>query len=134
MKQRIETLFQHSFVRYVLIGGTTVAIDVGLLIVLKEFLHVPIYIAASLSYWTSILFNFLANKHWTFQVSGQLHRHALQYLLLLVFNYLVTLGIIWFFRHLGIGYLIAKMLAIAISISWTYFIYKHVIFKLASGV
>ena len=51
-------LYNHHFVRYVFVGGTTFIIDLGLLVLLHGFLHVNLAIATSIAYWVAIAYNF----------------------------------------------------------------------------
>lgn len=123
-------LYRHSFVRYVVIGGTSFAIDFLLLIGLHSSLGVNVILAATISYWTSITFNFLANRAWTFEVGEQsIMKHLVAYLTLLAANYLFTIAIIAIGQQLGIHYTVAKVVAVVIQMAWTYLVYKKVIFK-----
>ncbi len=123
-------LYHHSFVRYVAIGGTTFALDFLILVVLHGVFGVNVLIATTISYWTSIAFNFMANRIWTFGATEtHIAKHALAYGLLLGFNFLFTLAFIGTATNLGLHYTIAKIMAVAIQVVWTYLAYKKVIFK-----
>lgn len=123
--------FQHQFIRYLFIGGSTFVIDLGLLVILHDVLHINVLISASLSYWSSILFNFTMNRLWTFNKKGKdgIEEHILLYALLLGFNYLFTIGFIWVATHAGMHYTLAKVLAVGIQIAWTYIVYKKIFTK-----
>lgn len=125
-----DALYRHrkSMTKYVLVGGSTFVLDLGLLILLREVFHVQVLLAATAAYWTSIVYNFLMNRTWTFETSAGIKRHAWAYGLLLLTNYLVTIGIIAVLGHFGLNYAIAKVLAVGFSISWTYIAYKKFIF------
>jgi putative flippase GtrA len=123
-------LYRHSFVRYVVIGGTSFAIDFLLLVALHGGLGVNVLLAASVSYWASIIFNFFANRFWTFEATEQsIMKHVTAYLLLLAANYLFTIAIIAIGQQLNIHYTVAKVIAVIIQMAWTYLVYKKVIFK-----
>jgi putative flippase GtrA len=130
-KSLVLFLYAHSFVRYVAVGGTTFMIDFGVLVLLHGVLKVNVLIAASISYWLSILFNFLVNRFWTFSANekSELGRHVAFYLVLLGFNYLFTIAFLAFADHIGLHYTVGKIIAVAIQMSWTYVIYKKVIFR-----
>jgi putative flippase GtrA len=117
-----------AILKYVVVGGSTFLIDLGLLILLREVAHVAILLATTISYWASIAFNFFTNRAWTFQAQARLRRHALPYVLLLLTNYVVTIGLVGGLSHLGVNYAIAKVLAVGVSMSWTYIAYKKLIF------
>ncbi len=122
-------LYNHHFVRYLFVGGSTFVIDFGLLFALHGKAHVNLAIATSLAYWISIAYNFSLNRHWTFSQrdKSDLRRHLSTYLVLLGFNYLFTVIFIDLVSH-HINYLAAKAIAVLISMSWTYFVYKNYIF------
>ncbi len=123
-------LYEHSLVRYVVIGGTTFALDFFLLVFLHAALNVPVLIAATISYWTSIAFNFIANRVWTFGATEtHIAKHALSYGILLGCNYLFTIAFIAGATHLGMHYTVAKIISVIVQTSWTYVIYKKVIFR-----
>ena len=117
-----------NFIKYVFVGGSTFILDLGLLVLLKEVGHLPIIVAATISYWTSIAYNFSLNRHWTFETTRSLRHHAVAYSLLLLTNYVVTVGVIAGLGHLGVSYALAKIIAVGLSMSWTYVMYKKVIF------
>lgn len=117
-----------NFFKYLFVGGSTFVLDLGLLILLKEVGHLHVITAASISYWTSIGYNFMLNRQWTFDTTRSLRRHAFAYGLLLVMNYVVTVSIISGLGQLHVQYALAKVLAVALSATWTYVIYKKVIF------
>lgn len=128
-KQIAEFLYQHTFVRYVFVGGSTFAIDFILLVLLHGYFDVNLQIATTVSYWTAIAYNFTLNRQWTFSASDKanLSKHITLYLILLGFNYLFTLAFVSIGSHF-MNFAIAKVLAVGIQISWTYRIYKTKIF------
>ena len=122
-------LYRHHFVRYLVVGGSTFVIDFGLLFTLHGKVHVNLAIATSLAYWISIAYNFSFNRHWTFSQrdKSDLRRHLSTYLVLLGFNYLFTVVFVSLVSH-SLNYLVAKAIAVAIQMTWTYFAYKNYIF------
>ncbi len=130
VKHISKTLYNHSFVRYIVIGGTTFAIDFFLLVLLHGVLNVNLFIATTIAYWTSIAFNFVANRYWTFGATEtHIAKHLGAYMLLLGANYVFTVLFVTGMTHLGMHYTVAKVLAVGIQISWTYVAYKKIIFK-----
>lgn len=104
-------------------------LDFALLVLLHGVLELNVIIAASLSYWIAIAFNFMANRFWTFAATdANIIKHLAAYLMLLSFNYLFTVTYIGVMTDLSMHYTIAKITAVAIQISWTYVIYKKIIF------
>jgi putative flippase GtrA len=129
VKDYSKFFYSHPLVRYILVGGSTFVLDLGLLILLKEKAGFSLALATSIAYWVAIIYNFILNRYWTFSVSERenLHRHILNYLVLLGFNYLFTVLFVSIVgRHIYFG--LAKAIAVIIQTTWTYFVYKNYIF------
>lgn len=122
-------LYRHSLIRYLAVGGTTFLLDFGILFVLHGLWELNLGASASVAYWVSISYNFILNRYWTFDAHEKesLKRHITGYMMLLVANYLFT---VTFVSIVGahINYMIAKALAVAIQMIWTYYVYKRYIF------
>lgn len=130
VKRFSKKIYSHSFVRYIIIGGGTFAIDFLLLVLLHGFLGINVLVAATISYWTSIVFNFISNRFWTFGATEtHIIKHIAYYGVLLVLNYIFTIAFIGIATDHGMHYTYAKILAVAIQMSWTYFAYKKIIFR-----
>lgn len=128
-RKLFDTVVVTDWFKYSFVGSTTVVIDLGLLIVLKQVFHVNTILAATVSYWVGVFYNFFLNRHWTFEAGGKgLHRHMWRYGVLLVINYLVAIGFIAALGLVGVNYAIAKVIAIIVSMSWTYLALKKLIF------
>ncbi len=127
-------LYQHHFVRYVFVGGSTFVIDFALLFILHQNFNLSVAIATTIAYWISIIYNFALNRYWTFSAweRESLRRHLSAYLVLLGFNYLFTVITVSLLSHI-IYFGLAKVIAVAIQITWTYPIYKNVIFTKSSA-
>ncbi len=129
IKKQINFLYNHHFIRYLFVGGSTFVIDFGTLVILHGHLNMGLKFATSIAYWLSVTFNFSMNRWWTFSASEnkKLHQHIAAYGILLVFNYLFTvISMSLFSRH--ISYAIAKPIVVILQTFWTYPIYKNVIF------
>lgn len=118
------------FFRYLFVGVTTIVVDVAVLTFCKEILDIKLEVATSISYWLSIAYNFSMNRWWTFsaQETKSLSEHAVFYGMLLFINYIYTVlfvSILSRFMYYGF----AKIIVIAVAVSWTYPLYKYVIFK-----
>ena len=122
-------LYHHHFVRYVFVGGTTFIIDFGILYILHGLLKLNLAASTSVAYWISISYNFVLNRYWTFDAREKesLKHHLTIYFVLLVFNYLFTVTFVSL-AGAHINYVVAKALAVAIQMSWTYYVYKNYIF------
>lgn len=125
----IRFLYNHRFVHYLGVGGTTFIIDFGTLVMLHGKFDVSLPVATSIAYWLSVLYNFSLNRWWTFDAGekSSLSKHALTYGCLLGFNYVFTVIFVSnVSRH--IEYTKAKILAVMIQMCWNFFVYKYIIF------
>lgn len=130
VKKVSRDLYYHPFIRYVVIGGTTFALDFIILVLLHGMFDVNLFLAATISYWASIAFNFLSNRYWTFGATEtHIAKHLAAYLTLLGCNYLFTLVFLAGATHFGMHYAVAKILAVGIQTAWTYMAYKKFIFR-----
>lgn len=129
LRERAIFLYKHDFVRYLFVGGSTFIMDFLLLFVLHGTWHVNLAVATTVAYWVSIAYNFILNRWWTFNQRERqnLSQHALLYACIIGFNYLFTVTFVSLASH-HIYYGLAKIMAVAIQMSWTYYIYKHYIF------
>ena len=126
-------LYRHHFVRYLIVGGSTFVIDFGILFILHGKLGFGIAASASISYWVSIIYNFVLNRYWTFDAREKesLQRHITTYLILLIVNYIFAVTFVSF-ASTHINYIIAKAIAVLFQMIWTYPVYKKYIFVKAS--
>jgi putative flippase GtrA len=125
----LATIKERSFRRYLIVGVSTVCIDVALLALLREKFKGGLFSAVSIAYWASILYNFTLNRIWSFEAQkGMIPKQMLQYGVLLFVNYLVTVLLVTFLESLGMSEYIGKIVALGITVSWTYFIYKRIVF------
>ena len=56
-------------------------------------------------------------------------KQMFQYGVLLFVNYLVTVLLVTCLESLGMSEYLGKIVALGITVSWTYFIYKKIVFK-----
>lgn len=123
-------LYKHPLIRYIFVGGTTFIIDFFLLVLLHGKLNINLELATTVSYWTAIIYNFFLNRHWTFSSTDKtnLKKHIVLYAILLAFNYIFTLAFVSIGSHF-MNFALAKILAVCIQTSWTYYLYKTKVFK-----
>ncbi|TAK89115.1 GtrA family protein [Patescibacteria group bacterium] len=117
-----------SFIRYVVAGALTVGVDVGLLYILVSFFQVEVYIAATVSFVTSLVVNFTLNKLWSFGARSNTPQQVIVYSLVILLNYLVGLAMIALAKDLHLGYMVGKVSALIITTLWNFFLYKYVVF------
>ena len=131
----ISRLIQHiktsTLLRYIIVGGTSYAIELSVLLLLVHVLHFNTTLAVSIGFWLGLVISFLLQKFLAFKNTDTRARRltiqTVYYALLVLFNYGFTL----LFVHLlepFIDLSIARTLALIITTAWNYVIYKKVIF------
>ena len=114
---------------YLVVGGLTVIVDVGLLAVLHESYGVPLGLATTVAFCTAVVVNFLLNRTvMSSQGSRGLTQHALRYVSLVVANYVITLAVVTTAGHVGDRYLVAKVAVVAVSTMWNFLLYRYWVF------
>lgn len=129
IKMQILNLKNVALIKYIIVGGSTFAMDIGLLYLLHGILTLNVAASASFSYWISIAYNFTLNRHWTFSSHEKksLLKHITLYFALLIFNFLFTVTFIAILSE-HLNYLLVKIMAVSIQTLWTFVIYKKYIF------
>lgn len=121
---------QHQLFCYLVVGGLTVVLDVGLLALLHESFGFPLGLATTVAFCTAVVVNFLLNRtamsSWG---SRGLTQHALRYGSLVVANYVITLAVVTTTGHVGNRYLVAKVAVVAASTLWNFLLYRHWVFS-----
>jgi putative flippase GtrA len=121
-------LQRHLFC-YLVVGGLTVVVDIGLLALLHESYGVPLGLATTVAYCTAVVVNFLLNRTvMSSRSSRGLTQHALRYSSLVLANYVITLAVVTAAGHVGDRYLVAKVAVIAGSTAWNFLLYRHWVF------
>jgi putative flippase GtrA len=113
-----------QFIKFCLVGGTAAAIHFFILYSFTEWLGIW-YVASSVcGFIISAIFNFSANKFWTFRNSakgraaaGQLARFVLVLVSGLIINTLIIYSITEFF---GLDYRLSWVLATGIVMFWNF--------------
>jgi putative flippase GtrA len=118
---------------YVGVGVAGFVVDFGLLVLFREVVGTPIWLATSIAFWASLAVVFLCNKYVTFGARGMGHQQLLRYFILLGINYVITLGIVALAERTGVGYQWGKVVSVALTTSWNYFAYQFWVFRVSRG-
>lgn len=135
----IPIIKNKRFGRFALVGATSTLLDFGILFLLKS-LGMPAIFANICSTTLSFLFNFTANKKYTFKTTGT---NVVREMILFVVFALIGLwglqsivihftldpltNIFW--NNKNIGLITSKLLATVVSLTWNYITYSRIVFK-----
>jgi putative flippase GtrA len=104
-----------SLLRFGVTGVCSVVVDVGVLSLLHSGLEMRLLWSTLIAYSAGLLVNYSLNRNWTFEASAD-HRQTLaRYAAMVAFNVSSTLLIVLGLTHLGLFYLVSKLVAVAVN-------------------
>ncbi|MFJ8580462.1 GtrA family protein [Micromonospora sp. NPDC093277] len=125
----MRDLLSHSASRFLLVGGLSYLFDLGLLVVLHGFVGISLPVATTLAFGVTLLLNFGLNRAFAFRSTSLAGPAFLRYLLLVGFNYLLTLLMVTGLAGLGVSYVVAKTGATAVISVLNYVAYRWWVFR-----
>jgi putative flippase GtrA len=123
-------LRHHPLPRFLITGAMTAAVDLGALAWLHAGLHLQLAASTALAYGCAFAVNFSLSRSWAFAAgrSGRARRQLARYLLLVGVNLVLTVAIVSGLTAVGVYYLAAKLVAIALLAVGNFFTYRHWVF------
>ena len=139
MRQFVATFARHPFatinahkeLRYLVAGTASEAIEYVSFLVLLPLVHM-LYVANSISFVLGVISGFIFHKTWSFRGNQQFktHQQFVGYISLAAVNFVMINIFIGVYVHvLHFGPDVAKLLAIATTVVWTYILSNMVIFR-----
>lgn len=129
----VSSVTGHSAFRYLIVGGASFLIDLGLLALLYAALGWPLWIATATAFLTSFVFNYAMQRSFSFRSTEKHLSTLVKYLALLAFNTVATIAIVWLVDLSGLGWGVGKIVATIITTGWNYFAFKYWVFRSPSG-
>jgi putative flippase GtrA len=126
-----RAVLQHPFPRFVISGGTTFIVDLGLLRLLHGYEHMALLPATTLAFLASFCVTFIISRHWTFPTGreGRPHHQAIRFAILVAGNLVTTLLIVGGLVAIGLYYLLAKVIAVALNAGANFLLYRRWVFR-----
>jgi putative flippase GtrA len=92
-----------------------------MLFLLFQWAHLPLVIASALSTEVAIVNNYCWNDRWTFGRTQFSLSRFVRFNLVSLAGLIITAGTLWVLvRHLGVYYLKANILGIALAMTWNF--------------
>ncbi len=116
--------------RYVVSGVLSLVVETGLFYVLHSIFGLQLYIANSVSYILTIVFNFTLLRYWVFKAGrdDSINRQGAKMAVLYAFNLLLSNGLIGLYAQLIGAAFLAKCLTVATIAVWNFVIMRSFIF------
>ncbi|HLI05339.1 MAG TPA: GtrA family protein [Ktedonobacteraceae bacterium] len=107
--------------KFVLVGGTGVLVNSLALLILFQWVHLPLVAAAVLAAELAIINNYYWNDHWTFKRTRVSLGRLARFNLVSLGGLLITTGTLWVLvNHLRCYYLLANLLGISLATTWNF--------------
>lgn len=126
-------LWASNPVRYVVVGGAAFIIDISLLALFYEVLHIPLAVSTPMAFLLSFAITFLLQRTIAFGSQGKLASSAVRYTILVAANTVATTAIVTSAAALGLPWELGKVIAVGSTTVWNYFAYRHWIFRTRPG-
>lgn len=127
----MESVREKPIVKYLLVGGSTYALELLVIYLLKLF-GLNDVIAVGIAFWFGLAASFVLQKLIAFSNKDRsartVGRQAIMYGMLVAVNYVFTLGTVALFSE-TFGVFLTRTVALIITTFWNFFIYRNVIFK-----
>lgn len=118
------------FVRYALVSGVALAVDVGILVLCYKVLGLNYLIAASIGFAVGVAVNYLLSIWWVFTTSRFSTRSVEFFATAIIATTGLALNdlMMWLMvEHLALYYLFAKLIAAIVVFFWNFVIRKYYI-------
>ena len=133
-----------EMIKFVLTGGVCFLIEYAALILLKEWLHLPVVAATPIAFLISVVFNYLLCVKWVFDGAKEGSRKAqLGFMITSVMGLFLNWAIMWaltaflgedavLLSLFGVEvkvYMLNKVIATGLVMVWNYFTKRYVLRK-----
>jgi putative flippase GtrA len=127
----IDKIENTTILRYMIVGGTSYAVELSSLLAIYHFGHTSREVATAIAYWIGLCLAFVLQKLVAFKdyrkEAKALSRQGFTYAILTLWNYGFTILVVSLFS--GKYVIMSRTLAQVTFSCWNYFIYKKIIFK-----
>jgi putative flippase GtrA len=107
--------------KFLLVGGIGALVNSLALFLLFQRAHLPLVLASVLSAEVAIIHNFCWNDRWTFGRTRPSLRRFAKFNLVSLAGLVITTCTLWLLAgHLGVYYLAANLLGIALATAWNF--------------
>jgi putative flippase GtrA len=136
MKQKVLQIFLRvwaervKFIKYVIVGTASVAIDVSLLIVCADLLKLNPTVSVVITQILVMGFNFTLNKKWSFGSTGATRAELVRYCILATWNYTFSVGAmyigneLWEMHHLAV-----RIASIMCMVLWNFALFRWWVYR-----
>ena len=113
LTKKNEKLFIQIF-KFGIVGGIATVIDFGCIFILREFIHLSVLVANTLSFCISTIYNYIASVKWVFNVNEEKDKRKtfITFIIFSVIGLILNDLIMWFTTDMfNIYYMLGKIIA-----------------------
>ena len=126
----VSRFWSKEFLKYFVVGSSSVILDIGTLYCLKEFFGLSAISSIILNQLIIYNYVFFLNKLWVFSTKGMIVSQMTRYYILALGNYIIAVVWMWFFHNkLGQNYLLVRLSNIILSTAWNFLLYKFFVYR-----
>jgi putative flippase GtrA len=130
-KPKLVELRQRPGLRYVVVGGSTYAFELAMILV-AQHLGASAVVAVAISFWCGLVVSFTLQKLVTFSDKRTHHKVVLPQIaafsLLVMFNFAFTIVVTRLLEHV-LPVVAIRTFAVGITTLWNYYLYRTRIFR-----
>src|SRR5689334_16951250 len=125
----IKKIFQGSFARYLVVGITSAALEMFLLILFVEQFAVTPLVGNVFAFLITCILNYVLSRKWVFERTGE--RKRVEFVLFMFFvtcGLLISQFVMWIgVDQWNIDYRISKVIATGFVVIWNFFTRKYLV-------
>jgi len=121
---------KYQVFKFLVVGGSSALLDILLTIFFKEKIGLSPIFSVVVGQIFVIFYNFSLNKFWSFNSKTLLFSQMVRFSMLLVFNYLFGILLMYLLNGLAqIDYRIVRLGSIALMAIYNFFVYKYWVYR-----
>ncbi|MGD8400870.1 MAG: GtrA family protein [Bacillota bacterium] len=119
-----------QFIKYVITGLVSFATEISLLYLFTDIMHIWYIFSNSMALLVVFVINFSLNRFWAFRSRQPFWRQFIVSGSLFALNLVVGNLLMFFFTDVvHLYYLISKVCATGMAVTWNFFLYKYYVYK-----
>lgn len=123
-------LTSNTALRYIAAGVLSYAIELSTIYLLAHAFHLASISAVAIAFWIGLTASFFLQKTFAFASLNfskkNMAKQLALYFLLVIFNYLFTLGLVFILSDIEVAF--TRTAALVLTTFWNYYIYKYILF------
>ena len=126
---KLCSLRNNSFLKYIMVGGTSYIAELTLLYFFTEILNIWYLYSNTVSNFIALLISYTINTFWTFKTKRVFVKKILLLLIIHICNVMICTAMLYFLTSVcGLYYFFSKLVTTLLSCIWNYFISKYIIY------